>query len=68
MRMCSAYTATIGADGTVYFSHGSTLSKSTDGGVTWSSHELTLEASPNCSFRVLSDRTFVGAAKPHSRS
>ena len=54
--------ATIGADGTVYFSHGSTLSKSTDGGVTWSSHELTLEASPNCSFRVLSDRTFVGAA------
>ena len=54
--------AALGADGTVYFSHGSTLSKSTDGGKTWSSHELTLEASPNCSFRVLSDGTFVGAA------
>ena len=54
--------AAMGADGTVYFSHGSTLSKSTDGGKTWSSHELTLEASQNCSFRVLSDGTFVGAA------
>ena len=54
--------AAMGADGTVYFSHGSTLSKSTDGGRTWSSHELTLEASQNCSFRVLSDGTFVGAA------
>ena len=54
--------AAMGADGTIYFSHGSTLSKSTDGGVTWSSHELTLEASQNCSFRVLSDGTFIGAA------
>ena len=54
--------AAMGADGTVYFSHGSTLSKSTDGGKTWSSHELTLEASQNCSFRVLSDGTFIGAA------
>ena len=54
--------AAMGADGTVYFSHGSTLSKSTDGGRSWSSHELTLEASQNCSFRVLSDGTFVGAA------
>ena len=54
--------AAIGADGTIYFSHGSTLSKSADGGVTWTSHELTLEASQNCSFRVLSDGTFVGAA------
>ena len=54
--------AAMGADGTVYFSYGSTLSKSTDGGKTWSSHELTLEASQNCSFRVLSDGTFVGAA------
>ena len=54
--------AAMGADGTVYFSHGSTLSKSTDGGKTWSSHELTLEASQNCSFQVLSDGTFIGAA------
>ena len=54
--------AAMGADGTVYFSHGNTLSKSTDGGRSWSSHELTLEASQNCSFRVLSDGTFVGAA------
>ena len=54
--------AAMGADGTVYFSHGSTLSKSTDGGRSWSSHELTLEASQNCSFQVLSDGTFVGAA------
>lgn len=56
--------AAMGADGTVYFSHGRTLSKSTDGGQTWSSHELTLEASQNCSFQVLSDGTFVGAANP----
>ena len=54
--------AAMGADGTAYLSHGSTLSKSTDGGKTWSSHELTLEASQNCSFRVLRDGTFVGAA------
>ena len=60
--------AAMGADGTVYFSHGSTLSKSTDGGRSWSSHELTLEASQNCSFRVLSDGTFVGAASLHIRS
>ena len=58
--------AAMGADGTVYFSHGSTLSKSTDGGKTWSSHELTLEASQSCSFRVLSDGTFVGAASLYS--
>ena len=54
--------AAMGADGTIYFSHGGTLSKSTDGGKTWSSHELTLEASQNCTFRVLSDGTFVGVA------
>ena len=52
--------AAMGPDGTVYFSHGTTLSKSTDGGRSWSSHELTLQASPNCSFRVLQDGTFVG--------
>lgn len=52
--------AVMGAEGTIYFSHGSTLSKSSDGGRTWSSHELTLAASQNCSFQVLSDGTFVG--------
>ena len=54
--------AAIGSDGTVYFSHGTTVSKSTDGGRSWSSHELTLQASPNCSFRVLQDGTFVGTS------
>ena len=54
--------AAMGPGGTIYFSHGGTLSKSTDGGKTWSSHELTLEASQNCTFRVLSDGTFIGAA------
>ncbi len=48
-------------DGTVYFSQGSIVSKSTDGGRTWSSHELTLGAHPNCSFQVLKDGTFIGA-------
>ena len=52
--------AATGADGTVYGSYGTTLSKSTDGGKTWSSHDLT-QASPNRTFQVLRDGTFVGA-------
>ena len=53
--------ATMAPDGTVYFSQRTVLSKTTDGGRTWSSHELTLGATPNCSFQVLGDGTFVGA-------
>ena len=53
--------ATIAPDGTIYFSQKTILSKSTDGGRTWSSHELTLAATPNSSFQVLGDGTFVEA-------
>ena len=56
--------AAMAPDGTVYFSQGSVVSKSTDGGRTWSSHELTLGAAPNCSFQVLRDGTFVAVGDP----
>ena len=51
--------AAMAADGTVYFTQQTLQSKSTDGGRTWSTRELTPDASLNRSFQVLKDGTFV---------
>ena len=52
--------ATISPNKTIYFSHGSIISKSTDNGKTWSTHESGLKVSPNTSFQVMEDGSFVG--------
>ena len=51
--------AAMAADGTVYFTQQTLQSKSTDGGRTWSTRELTPDGSLNRSFQVLKDGTFV---------
>ena len=52
--------AAMAADGTIYVSQPTLLSKSTDNGRTWDTREITPEASQNSSFQVLKDGTFVG--------
>lgn len=56
-------------DGTIYVNQTTLMCKSTDGGRTWSSHQSTMEGSPptkfspNCSFQILSDGTFISARR-----
>ena len=49
------------ADGTIYFSQMTLMSKSTDGGRTWDTRELTPEGTKNKTFQVLKDGTLVAA-------
>lgn len=48
-----------GTDGAVYATQATLISKSTDAGRTWSTHETPLGASPNRIAQVLSNGTFI---------